>query len=150
MKSSKSIINHLINKPQNYKLAELGCYEKIKKALPTHISDAILFIYRKNNTLFFVLNHPGIKMEFDYKHNLIKSLLNKIKSIDKNCQNIQIVEIKSFISNKIEQKPKEVVPKRYYREKSAGEFKVICENSELNDIFTKIKEVIKENAKPTK
>jgi hypothetical protein len=59
-------------------------------------------------------------------------------------------EIKSFISNKIEQKPKEVVPKRYYREKSTGEFKVMCENSELNDIFTKIKEVIKENAKPTK
>jgi hypothetical protein len=150
MKSSKSIIKHIINKPQNYKLAELGCYEKIKKALPTHIADAILFIYRKNSTLFFVLNHPGIKMEFDYKHNLIKSLLNKIKTIDKNCQNIQIDEIKSFISNKIEQKSKETLQKRYYKEKSTGEFKVLCEDSELSAIFTKIKEAIKENAKLTK
>jgi hypothetical protein len=147
MKSSKSIINHLINKPQNYKLAELGCYEKIKNALPTHISDAILFMYRKNSTLFFVLNHPGIKMEFDYKHNLIKSLLNKIKSIDKNCQNIEIDEIRSFISNKIEIKEQKIEIKRYYREKSKGEFEIDCKNQDLSEIFSKIKDLIKDNEK---
>jgi hypothetical protein len=143
MKSSKSIINHLIKKPSYSKMGEKLCYQKIADALPPHISKSILFIYRKNRTLFFVLSHSGIKMEFDYKHNLIKSLLNKIKNIDKNCQNIEITAVKSFVSNKISKTAPSKRRKLRYKERAKGDFDFDMENTHLKELFLQIKEEIK-------
>ncbi|RUM67083.1 MAG: hypothetical protein DSZ06_01990 [Sulfurospirillum sp.] len=143
MKSSKSIINHLIKKPSYSKMGEKLCYQKIADALPPHISKSILFIYRKNQTLFFVLSHSGIKMEFDYKHNLIKSLLNKIKNIDKSCQNIEITTIKSFVSNKINKTVPSKRVKLRYKERARGDFDFDIKNSNLKELFLQIKEEIK-------
>jgi len=145
MKSSKSIINHLIKKPSYSKMGEKLCYQKIADALPPHISKSILFIYRKNQTLFFVLSHSGIKMEFDYKHNLIKSLLNKIKNIDKSCSDIEITTIKSFVSNKVQktQSPKESRKVLRYKERAKGEFEIKIQSENLKKIFQEIKSQIK-------
>ncbi len=143
MKTAKSIIEHLKHHPQNSKVLEIACYEKVKAMLPPHLAKAVLFIYKKNHTLYFVLNHPGMKMEFNYKHSLIKNLLNKLKDFDENCKDIAITEVKSFVSNKIipEKKPEPLI-QRYYREKSTGTFTNRAQNEELKIIFDEIKTML--------
>ncbi len=118
----------------------------IKNALPPHIGKSIAFIYRRGETLFFALNHPGIKMEFDYKHNLIKSLLEKIKSFDNNCKDIKIVTIKSFITDTIYKPKKKSIQKRRYKERANGFFIIETDNLKLRELFQDIKEEIKSSA----
>ncbi len=144
MKTAKSIIEHLKRHPQNSKVLEIACYEKVKALLPPHLAKAILFIYKKNHTLYFVLNHPGMKMEFNYKHTLIKNLLNKLKDFDENCKELAITEVKSFVSNKIPLKKEPETPpiKRYFTEKSTGTFENKAQNEELNAIFEEIKAML--------
>ena len=143
MKTAKSIIEHLKHHPQNSKVLEIACYEKLKAMLPPHLAKAVMFIYQKNHTLYFVLNHPGMKMEFNYKHSLIKNLLNKLKEFDENCKDIAITEVKSFVSNKIPQKKISTpVLNRYYREKSTGTFENRAKNEELKAIFENIKTML--------
>ena len=144
MKTSKEIISHLINKPQNSQIIKKACIDKLISLLPPHLADAVMFTYIKNRTLFFVLNHPGLKMEFNYKHNLIKSLLNKLKDIDLKCKIIEIDEVKSFVSNKITPKTHQI-PFFRYKERADGEFTNFASSKELNEIFEKIKLQIKKN-----
>jgi len=142
MKTAKEIISHISNKPQNSQIIKTECINKLISILPKHLANAVMFTYIKNRTLFFVLNHPGLKMEFNYKHNLIKSLLNKIKDIDLNCKIIEVDEIKSFVSNKIPT-PKSQKMVLTYKERSSGEFENLATSQELKEIFEKIKETIK-------
>lgn len=142
MKTSKEIISHIIKKPQNSKIIQKGCIDKLISLLPQHLSNAVMFTYIKNRTLFFVLNHPGLKIEFNYKHNLIKSLLNKIKDIDLKCKVIEVDNINSFVSNKIlpvSQQIKDFT----FQEKSTGKFKNFASGA-LAQIFENIKENIHE------
>jgi hypothetical protein len=143
MKTAKDIISHIVKKPQNSKIVQKVCIDKLVSCLPPHLQNAVMFTYIKNRTLFFVLNHPGLKMEFNYKHNLIKSLLNKIKDIDVKCQKIEVNEIKSFVSNKIiPPKSKEI--SFTYREKSTGDFVNLATSDELKELFENIKRTIHE------
>jgi hypothetical protein len=147
MKSAKSIIEHLLHQPQNSKVLEMACFEKVKSMLPAHLRASIMFIYKKNNTLFFVLNHPGMKMEFHYKHTLIKTLLNKLKDFDENCNDLDIKEVKSFVSNKIPAPaPKKVTVERYFTEKSKGTFENRAKNSQIKALFDDIKTTIAEKS----
>ncbi len=144
MKTSKEIISHIINKPQNSQIIKTECINKLISFLPPHLANAIMFTYIKNRTLFFALNHPGLKMEFNYKHNLIKSLLNKLKDIDLKCKIIEIDEIKTFVSNKIEAKaPK--ISTIIYKERANGEFQNLATDTELNKLFEEIRKMIKNN-----
>ena len=45
--------------------------------LPLSVRNGIKYFYFKNHTLFFVLNHPCFKQEFDYKLTIIKQLLKQ-------------------------------------------------------------------------
>ncbi len=145
--SAKEIIkNHLIKKPQYLKLSTTGCFEKIVSILPPTLRDGVSFVYQKNRVLFFALKHPGIKMELDYNHNLIKSLLNKIKTIDKNCADIEIDQIKSFVTYKAKNKEKlfSYSCDNNFYEKSKGEFKNLANNSTLKEEFEEIRKIIKD------
>jgi hypothetical protein len=146
MKTAQEIISHLINKPQNSKIIQKGCIDKLISLLPPHLANAVMFTYIKNRTLFFVLNHPGLKMEFNYKHNLIKSLLNKIKDIDLKCQIIEVDEIKSFVSNKIKPPVINQKPLLTYKERSSGKFDNLASSDELKELFEKIKETIQNSS----
>ena len=147
MKTAKSIIEHLKRHPRNIKVLEIACYEKLKSMLPMHLKSAILFIYKKNQTLYFVLNHPGMKMEFNYKHTLIKNLLNKLKDFDENCKDVEITEIKSFVSNKIPPKKSTKAPiQRYFVEKATGCFDNRAKNRELKMLFEDIKTFLAEKS----
>jgi hypothetical protein len=145
MKTSKEIISHIVKKPQNSKIVQKRCIDKLISLLPPHLTNAVMFTYIKNRTLFFVLNHPGLKMEFNYKHNLIKSLLNKIKDLDLNCKNIEVDKINSFVSNKITPKNLQVEkPPLTYKERASGKFYNFA-SGELKEIFDKIKNELKKN-----
>lgn len=141
MKTAKDIISHFRRNPQNSQIIKTACIDKLISCLPPHLANAVMFTYIKNNTLFFVLNHPGLKMEFNYKHNLIKSLLNKIKDIDLKCKIIEVNEIKSFVSNKIPT-PKSEKVEFTYQERSSGAFINLATSDELKELFEKIRSTI--------
>ncbi len=146
MKSSENIIAHLTGKPRFQKISQKRCFEKLISLLPPQLARAVMFTYVKNQTLFFVLNHPGLKMEFNYKINLIKSLLKKIKDIDQNCKNIDVTDVKAFVSNKItlEEKPPPS-PTWRYKERAYGRFYNFASDEKLKDLFNQIKAQIKQN-----
>ena len=142
MKSVNQIISHIISKPQYKKIAQKKCFDKVVKLLPPHLKNAVLFTYTKNQTLFFVLNHPGLKMEFHYKVTFLKTLLKQIKSIDPNCHDMQdISDIKFFVSNK--PRAKKSLPKKFiYKELSNANFKILTKNKKLQKLFLQIKDEI--------
>ncbi len=148
MKDSKTIISHLKKHPSLKTLEQEECFDMLIKLLPNSLSNFIKFIYTKNNTLFFVLKHPSAKMEFNYKRNLIKDILNKIENFHPNCKCINLKDIKAFVSNKKE--PKIEAPKDatiFYEERSLGNFKNETNNEKLHEVFEKIrKEILKNNA----
>ncbi len=144
MKKSNEIITHLKNRSFRSKIDQVECFNKIKSLLPPRLTKAILFMYTKNKTLFFVLNHPGYKMEFNYNVNLIKRLLNRLKNQYIPCEDIEINKIKIFVSNKIEKKSqkKDFSFVEYY-EKSTGNFNINTNNENLKQIFQNIQNIIK-------
>jgi len=147
MKDSKTIISHLKKNPSLKTLEQEECFDILIKLLPNSLSNFIKFIYTKNHTLFFVLKHPSAKMEFNYKHNLIKDILKKIESFHPNCKCINLKEIKAFVSNKKEAKPE--IPKDatfIYEERSKGGFINETKDEELHQLFEKIRiEILKNN-----
>ncbi|NPA82396.1 MAG: hypothetical protein GXO31_07280 [Epsilonproteobacteria bacterium] len=153
MKSSKEIIAQLTSKPYMRKISYHHCFNKLKSLLPKHLSDAILFIYIKNNTMFFALNHPGMKMEFQYKQNLLKSLLQNLMKLDPQCSNLEdlksVKQIKSFISNKSLPPIQNIssITVRRYKERARGKFINFATDREIKKIFEQIrKEIKKEHA----
>jgi len=146
MKDSKTIISHLKKHPSLKTLEQEECFDILIKLLPKSLSNFIKFIYTKHDTLFFVLNHPSAKMEFNYKRNLIKGLLKQIESFHPNCKCINLKEIKAFVSNKRDKIAEQEIPtKIYYKERSKAQFLNTTNNSDLHALFEKIREEIKNN-----
>ena len=147
MEKASYIISHLKTKPYLKNLQQVDCYNQLLSLLPKSLSKNTKFIYQKNDTLFFVLNHPGIKMEFNYKSNLIKSILKKLIVVNPKCIFMKSSQIKAFVTNKIEiieindSKNK----KLRYKESSSGKFENSVKNRELYDILEKIKSYIEIN-----
>jgi len=145
MKDSKSIISHLAKQPSFKKFEQMRCYERLLALLPQSFTSMIRFIYTKNGTLFFVLNHPCAKMEFNYKRNLIKSLLKEFILHFPECTCLHVNEVQAFVSNKHEEDvvllnaPSEI----FYLEQAKGLFENTCEDPKLNALFETIKETIK-------
>ncbi len=147
MKKSSNIISHLKNQPLYSKLKTVKCFEKIKSLLPPRLSNAILFVYIKNDILFFVLNHPGYKMEFNYNLNLIKGVLKELKKRESVCKDLVFKNIKAFVSNKIdlEENKNQTEKKLIYKERATGDFEIKTNNKKLKQIFQNIQDIIKDH-----
>jgi len=146
MKDSKTIISHLKKHPSLKSLEKEECFDVLIKLLPKSLSNYIKFIYTKHDTLFFVLNHPSAKMEFNYKRNLIKELLKKIESFHPKCKYINLKEIKAFVSNRknpIEEE--KIETKIYYNERSNGNFLNNAKDKTLYLLFEEIRKEIEKN-----
>ena len=147
MKKANYIISHLKTKPYLKKLRHIDCYNQLLSLLPKTIRENTRFIYQKNDTLFFVLNHPGIKMELNYKSNLIKSILKKLIDLKPQCIFMKSAQIKAFVTNKIDKK--EINESKHrklrYKENSRGKFKNRAKNREIYDILEKIRSQVKIN-----
>jgi len=146
MKDSKTIISHLKKHPSLKTLEQEECFDVLIKLLPNSLSNFIKFIYTKHDTLFFVLNHPSAKMEFNYKRNLIKEILKTIESFHPNCKCINLKEIKAFVSNKKTYKEEEQIEtKIFYKERSNGNFENNSKDEKLHAIFEEIRKKIEKN-----
>jgi len=147
MKKVSQIISHLKTKPYLKNLRYVDCYNQLLSLLPKNISQNTKFLYQKNDTLFFVLNHPGIKMEFNYKSNLIKSILKKLIELNPECYFIKSSNIKAFVTNKppLKEINYSNTKKTLYQERAGGKFTNSAKNMDLNSIFEKIRVSIKQN-----
>ncbi len=144
MQNSKEIIEKIVSKPSMRKIASHQCFNKLKSLLPKHMAKYILFIYIKHDTLFFVLNHPGMKMEFYYKNSLLKSLVKNLSNLDTKCEHLKnIKKIKSFVSNRAEIDKKTPSFVGIYKERATGEFENLAKNEEIRKIIEEIKEIIR-------
>lgn len=146
MKHVYNIISHLTLNPSFKKIEQAKCYKKLLALLPKKLSEGVRFAYNKNRTLFLVLQHPGYKFEFDYKLDMIKTLLKKLIEVDANCSIIDADEVKTFVTNKpsiLKNDNKIVGP--FYIERSSGNFEINIQDESLRELFEQIREKICSN-----
>ena len=147
MKKSNEIIAHVNKGSFRQNIKRVECFKKILSLLPPKLSQAVLFMYIKNGVLFFAINHPGFKMEFNYNLNLIKELLKQLKKMDSNCKELDIADIKVFVSNREKEETKEHFNSDiYYTERATGDFDIKTDNENLQKIFQNIKKIIKDQS----
>ena len=144
MKNASQIIDIIQSKPQFSKLSKVKCIKKIQSLFTPPVQKMINFAYFKQNTLFFVFNHPAGKQEFDNSIENIKSAL-KFYMPDE-CSECSVSDIKAFVTHtprKTQETPK--VIKQTYKERSSGEFEINIQDKELNNLVKSIRDIIKNN-----
>ncbi|MEA2099106.1 MAG: hypothetical protein U9P72_03155 [Campylobacterota bacterium] len=142
MKNASQIINSIQSKPQFSKLNRYKCIKKVQSAFIPALQKMVKFAYFKNNTLFFVLNHPAGKQEFDNNIQNIKSALNFLKPVE--CEGILIDDIKAFVTHSPKkEKVKFKITKQIYTERASGEIEVKIKDTNLNRLVKSIQEIIK-------
>lgn len=123
----------------------MRCFERLLSLLPSSFTQWVKFLYIKNDTLFFVFHHPCAKMEFNYKRNLIKSLLSQMSLHAPECSSLHVKEIQCFVShqnNKEEEKLFTQNGEIFYVEKASGAFENACEDPKLHALFEAIRQEI--------
>ncbi len=146
MKNAHDIIVSLQNRPQFSKLSRFKCIDIVRLSFNAPLQRMIKFAYIKNNILFFVLDHPGAKQEFDNNIQSIKSALKFAKP--EACRELNIADIKAFVThtpsrNKPPMQQKQT--KQIYPERAEGNFEVTVCDETLKEIFTSIRTIIKGN-----
>jgi len=145
MKRAADIIKSIQNKPQFAKLSSFRCIDTIQRSFSPPLQKMIKFAYIKNSILFFVLNHPGAKQEFDNSIQSIKSALKFVAP--KECEGMEIHDIRAFVShtptpsNTLQNITPQTIP--YYQERAKGEFKILVKDEKLQQIFKTIQEIVK-------
>ena len=87
-------------------------------------------------------------MEFNYKRNLIKSLLKEVHARFPECSCLDIKEVQSFVTNQKSEEEALIISANseiFYVEQATGEFETLCENEKLRALFEAIKETIVQN-----
>ena len=144
MKDAKNIISHLVKHPSMKKYEQMRCFDKLLSLLPKNFTHMVRFLYTKDETLFFVFNHPSAKMEFNYKRSLIKSLLSQIILHFPECECLHVKDIQCFVTNKpqteeiLESKNSDI----FYKERAEGDFENSCDDSKLRTLFEEIRKAI--------
>jgi len=147
MKNSSDILNSLQNKPQFSKLSHYKCIHKIQSVFSPPLQKMIKFAYIKNNTLFFVLNHPGAKQEFDNNIQSIKSALKF--HTPKECSDETITDIKAFVTHtpalhvntSTTTNTQKILA---YKERASGNFEIPVHDEKLKALILSIQKIIKE------
>jgi len=148
MKNAQDILNLLQSKPQFSKLAKHKCINTIQSLFSPVLQKMIKFAYIKNSTLFFVLNHPGAKQEFDNNIQNIKSALNF--HTPEECDQINIVDIKAFVTHTPDREQIFTQKKRQlYKERAFGDFTIDTEDEKLKELMQNIQDIIKKNQDDT-
>jgi hypothetical protein len=122
-------------------LSSLSCINTVKNLLPERLHKFILFGYIRNNILFFVLNHPGAKQEFDNIINSIKTPLKQMPPFE--CKNFDFYDVRAFVSHK-------KAPKAYdngkrdesYEERSEAIFQNDIKDEKLHKLAEEIRKII--------
>ncbi|MBA1432310.1 MAG: hypothetical protein FAF04_01645 [Epsilonproteobacteria bacterium] len=145
MKNAYDIIHSIQNRPQFSKLSRYKCIDTIRSSFSRPLQKMIKFAYIKNDTLFFVLNHPGAKQEFDNNIQSIKSALKFVQP--KECQEFSITDIKAFVSHTLNRQTEQTIaPKlpQTYPERATGSFEITTKDENLRNLLESIRSLIKE------
>ena len=146
MKNSAQILTSIQNRPQFSKLSKYRCIKKIQSLFSPALSRMIKFAYFKNDILFFVLNHPGAKQEFDNNILNIKSALNFVQPDE--CKEVIVTDIKAFVTNqpikKISLFENQSI-REVYKERASGDIEVNIKDEKLNSLVKSIQDIIKAN-----
>jgi len=142
MKDSQEVLSHLYFS-NSQKLRQARCLNVLKSLLPPRLAGAISYIYKKNEKLFIVIDQFGLKMEFNYKRELIKSLLKSIHSQTSLCENLQDAEIVISVSVKKRNDAIERARRYSYPERAEGEFENLAQNEEIRELIEKIRRTIR-------
>ncbi len=143
MKNSKQLVSHLRSQSAFSPLSNLSCINAVKELLPQRLHKFILFGYIRHNILFFALNHPGAKQEFDNIINSIKTPLKKIPPSE--CKNFELFDIRAFVSHKKPLKFSPNIPhEEHFDERSQGKFENPVKNKKLHNIIEEIRHIINE------
>jgi len=144
MKNSEQLISHFRSQSAFAPLKNLACINAVKELLPARLHKFILFGYVRHNTVFFALNHPGAKQEFDNIINSIKTPLKKMPPLA--CKNQEIHDVRAFVSHK---KPLQFTSapseEFHYSERSQGQFQNSVKNEKLHEIIEEIRDIIKDS-----
>ena len=143
MKNTSDILNSLQNKPQFSKLSDYKCIEKIQSLFSLPLQKMIKFAYIKNKTLFFVLNHPGAKQEFDNNIDSIKSALKFCNPPE--CSHETLINIKAFVTHTPIKEFAPIAPKiESYPERAKGKFSINIHDEKLHFLAESIQKIIKD------
>jgi hypothetical protein len=144
MKNSAQILNSIQHRPQFSKLSKYRCIKKIQSIFSPALQKMIKFAYIKNDILFFVLNHPGAKQEFDNNIQSIKSALKFVSPEE--CSEVTVTDIKAFVINKPIKKTTlfKTDSREEYTERATGNFKIDIKDEKLNSLIRSIQTIIKE------
>ncbi len=146
MKNASQIIHSIQSRPQFSKLSQFSCIKKIESIFVPALQRMIKFAYIKNNTLYFVLNHPAGKQEFDNNIQHIKSALKFHPPQE--CSETLIDDIKAFVTYTPIKVPKKTKSKELrYPERATGNFTIETKDEKLNSLLKSIQDIIKENQK---
>jgi hypothetical protein len=149
MKPAHVILNHLKNHPSFGHLKKIEGYQKLLGLLPKQMANGTRFMYNKNDTLFFVLEHPSLKMEFHYKATLIKGLLKALVAQHPQYASIDANHIKAFATNKPPLRPEAFSSTSLpYAERAQGHFVNLSTSDTLYSLFESIRKTIQCSAKP--
>jgi len=84
-------------------------------------------------------------MEFNYKRELIKSLLKAIHKESSLCEDLKELEIIISVSVKHKKKESEQTAKYSYKERATGEFENLAKDDEIRELIEKIRANIHAN-----
>ena len=87
-------------------------------------------------------------MEFNYKRNLIKSLLKEVHAHFPECACLQVKEVQAFVTNQKSEEESLIVSANseiFYAEQATGNFETLCDDEKLRALFEAIKETIAHN-----
>ncbi|WP_394954174.1 hypothetical protein [uncultured Helicobacter sp.] len=146
MKDSKQIISFLKSQPEFSKLLLKDEINLFKAAYFTpYLQEQILFIFVKNQTLFFAAKHPAFCQEFNYTH---KHIIQTLRQYPQKFPTLSTLkEAKAYVPRHILE-PKTLLhteSKRYFSEHSKGEFVNHCHNPRLHELFEKLRLAILRN-----
>ena len=143
MKNASQIINSIQSKPQFSKLSKYKCIHRIQSIFNPALQRMIKFSYIKNDTLFFVLNHPAGKQEFDNNIQSIKSALKFVNPDE--CSDTVINDIKAFVTHSPVKPPVEETKKKelLYKERASGDITINIKDERLNSLARSIQNIIK-------
>jgi len=142
MKNSKQLVSHLRSQSTFTPLNNQACINSVKELLPPRLHRFILFGYIRHNIVFFALNHPGAKQEFD---NIINSIKTPLKNMPpQTCKNFELYDIRAFVSHKKTMKFSPIQPTyEQYDERAKAEFSNEIEDKKLHQVFEDIRNIIK-------
>jgi len=142
MKNSNQLVSHLRSQSAFTPLNNQACINSVKELLPPRLHRFILFGYIRHNIVFFALNHPGAKQEFDNIINSIKTPLKQMPPLS--CKHYQINDIRAFVSHKKSLKYTAAKPINVpYEERAEANFENEIHDTKLHNLFEEIRNIIK-------